>query len=135
VILLVEDNPEDEALTVRALQQSNLANGLVIKRNGEEALEWLRTTDQLPSVILLDLKLPKVDGLDVLRELRADPRTQLLPVVVLTSSSGERARVDSYRLGANSYLRKPVDFAEFVAAVQHLGLYWMVLNETPPEER
>lgn len=139
-ILLVEDNPDDEALTRRALARNNIRNDLVVARDGAEALDFLfctgayrdRDPDDRPEVILLDLKLPKLDGLEVLGRLRADERTRLLPVVVLTSSRQEQDLVQSYRLGANSYIRKPVDFEQFVDAVRHLGLYWLVLNEPPP---
>lgn len=134
-ILLVEDNPDDEALAVRALRQHRLMNEVVIARDGVEALDWLfcrgahaGREPTLPDLVLLDLKLPKLDGLEVLKALRADARTALLPVVVLTSSVEDRDLVESYRLGANSYVRKPVDFTEFVDAVRTLGLYWLVLN-------
>src|SRR5512137_95478 len=138
-ILLVEDNPDDVALTERALKKARIANELVIARDGPEALDFLfgtgahagRDTSIAPEVVLLDLKLPKVDGLEVLRRLRADQRTRLLPVVVLTSSKEDRDLTRSYELGANSYIRKPVDFKQFVKAVQDLGLYWLVLNEPP----
>jgi CheY-like chemotaxis protein len=140
VILLVEDNPDDEALTTRALVRNNIKNQVIVARDGVEALEYLfgtgayagRDPGVLPAIILLDLKLPKVDGLEVLRQLRADPRTRLAPVVILTSSSEEPDRIAGYSLGANSYIRKPVDFAQFVDAVRQLGLYWLVLNEPPP---
>lgn len=139
-ILLVEDNPDDEALTLRALRKNRIANELVVARDGAEALDYLfgtgahagRGPGALPQVVLLDLKLPKVDGLEVLRRVRADPRTRLLPVVILTSSKEDRDLVESYGRGANSYVRKPVDFAAFVEAVRQLGLYWLVLNEPPP---
>ena len=142
-ILLVEDNPDDEALTVRALHKNNIKNEVIVVRDGAEALEYLlgdathprRDDEQLPQLILLDLKLPKVDGLEVLRRLRADRRTKLLPVVILTSSNEEQDRLKSYDLGANSYVRKPVDFNQFVEAVRHLGLYWLILNEPPPSRR
>lgn len=138
-ILLVEDNPDDEALTMRALQQNNIANTVDVVRDGEEALDYLftrgayaeRDPGNTPSVVLLDLKLPKVDGLEVLKAMRADERTRLLPVVVLTSSNEERDIINSYNFGANSYVRKPVDFASFMEAVQQLGLYWLVLNNSP----
>ncbi|MBI3977154.1 MAG: response regulator [Chloroflexi bacterium] len=140
VILLVEDNPDDEALTLRAFKKSNILNEVVVARDGQQALDFLfggatGAEDSLdtPQVILLDLKLPKVDGLEVLRRIRADERTRLLPVIILTSSVEERDLVESYRLGANSYVRKPVDFEQFVEAVRQLGLYWLVLNEAPPE--
>ena len=140
IILLVEDNPDDVALTERALKKARIANKLVIARDGPEALDFLfgtgahagRDTSITPEVILLDLKLPKLDGLEVLRRLRADQRTKLLPVVILTSSKEDRDLTRSYELGANSYIRKPVDFKQFVKAVQDLGLYWLVLNEPPP---
>ena len=139
VILLVEDNPDDEALTLRALKKNRIQNALVVARDGVEALDYLfgtgayagRDLAHMPQIILLDLKLPKIDGLEVLRRLREDPRTELLPVVILTSSKEEQDLVSGYRLGANSYIRKPVDFAQFVEAVRQLGLYWLVLNETP----
>ncbi len=139
-ILLVEDNRKDELLTLRALKRSNVANEVLVVRDGAAALDYLlargghahRTAAPLPDLVLLDLKLPKVDGLEVLKELRADPRTELLPVVVLTSSNQEQDIVESYRFGANSYIRKPVDFNQFAAAVGQLGLYWLVLNEPPP---
>jgi two-component system, response regulator len=138
VILLVEDNPDDEALTLRALRKNNIANEVVVARDGEEALDLLFGRGKAagqpplePQLTLLDLKLPKVDGITVLRELRADERTRGLPVVVLTSSNEERDLTESYDLGANSYVRKPVDFLEFTDAVRQLGLYWLVLNQTP----
>lgn len=142
VILLVEDNPRDEALTLRALRKSNIANDVVVARDGVEALDYLfgegahagRDTDERPQLILLDLKLPKVDGLEVLKRIRADERTRRLPVVVFTSSSEEEDMIRSYDLGANSYVRKPVDFEHFMEATRQLGLYWLVLNETPPAE-
>jgi len=138
VILLVEDNPDDEALTIRALRRSSIANRIEVARNGQDALDYLMEDDPsrpLPCVILLDLKLPKLDGLDVLRAIRSTPRTRLLPVVILTSSSEEADIVDSYDLGANSYVRKPVDFEDFAKAVSHLGLYWLLINETFPGTR
>ena len=139
-ILLVEDNPDDEALTLRALKKNNIANRVVVARDGAEALDFLfgrgahagRNPENTPTVVLLDLKLPKVDGLEVLKALRADDRTRILPVVVLTSSKEERDIVASYRLGANSFIRKPVDFDQFIQAVGELGLYWLVLNEPAP---
>lgn len=133
-ILLVEDNEDDIELTRRAFARSHVATTLDVVRDGAEALERLLGEDSapLPAVILLDLKLPKVDGLEVLLQLRADERTRLLPVVILTSSREERDVIEGYRLGANSYIRKPVDFAEFQVAIEHLGLYWLVLNEKPP---
>lgn len=138
VILLVEDNADDEALTRRALAKNNIQNELVVAHDGADALDHLFGTGQhvgapvVPEVILLDLKLPKVDGLEVLRRLRADPRTRVLPVVILTSSTEEGDVAQGYGLGANSYIRKPVDFNQFVEAVRELGLYWLVLNEPPP---
>ncbi|HEY5902275.1 MAG TPA: response regulator [Anaerolineales bacterium] len=141
MILLVEDNPDDEALTIRALRKNNIGNRLAVVRDGAEALEFLfctgvyadRDAHDKPQVILLDLKLPKVDGLEVLRQLRANPSTHLLPVVILTSSKEEQDMIRGYSLGANSYVRKPVDFNEFVEAVRQLGLYWLVLNERAPD--
>lgn len=143
VILLVEDNPDDEALTLRALEKNNIRNEVVVARDGVEALDYLffrgahanRDPHKQPAITLLDLKLPKVDGLEVLRQIRANPSTQLLPIVILTSSKEEQDLINSYRLGANSYIRKPVDFSQFVEAVRSLGLYWLVLNETPPSQR
>ena len=140
MILLVEDNPDDEALTMRALKQSKLANEIVVTRDGQEAVEFLfgtgkyegRDLSHMPTVILLDLKLPKLSGLEVLQQLRADPRTRLTPVVVLTSSSEDEDMMRSYQLGANSYVRKPVIFGRFADAVSQLGLYWMLLNQPPP---
>ena len=140
MILLVEDNPDDEALTIRALKKNNIGNKVVVARDGAEALDFLFFTGafadndprDVPQVILLDLKLPKVDGLEVLRQIRADERTHLLPVVILTSSKEEQDRIRGYSLGANSYVRKPVDFNQFVEAVRQLGLYWLILNEAPP---
>lgn len=140
VILLVEDNPSDEELTLRALKKSNILNRVVVVRDGAEALDWLfrqgahagRPAEEAAQVILLDLKLPKIDGLEVLRMIRADARTKLLPVVVLTSSIQEQDVVTSYGLGANSYVRKPVDFTQFVDAVRQLGLYWLVINQPVP---
>jgi two-component system response regulator len=140
VILLVEDNPDDEALTVRALKKNKIVNEVVVARDGMQALDYLfgegahagRDTKEMPQVVLLDLKLPKLDGLGVLRRLRADDRTSLLPVVILTSSNEEQDRINGYGLGANSYVRKPVDFDAFVAAAAQLGLYWLVLNEPAP---
>lgn len=132
VIVLIEDNPDDEILTVRALKQSGVANQIVVLRDGVEALDYLLSSEQqLPHLVLLDLKLPRVDGLEVLKRLRSEPRTALLPIVILTSSKEERDLVESYRLGANSYIRKPVDFGQFSESVRQLGLYWLVLNEAP----
>ena len=143
ILLLVEDNPDDEALTLRAFAKNNISNEVVVARDGVEALDYLfgigtyagRDVRIQPQVILLDLKLPKLDGLDVLRRLRADERTALLPVVILTSSKEDEDRIQSYRLGANSYIRKPVDFLRFMEAVRQLGLYWLVLNEPAPQVR
>ena len=136
IILLVEDNPDDEALTLRALKKNHILNAVVVAHDGAEALEYLLGRDDAtrvrPTVILLDLKLPKVDGLEVLRRLRADERTRFVPVVILTSSKEEQDLIKGYSLGANSYIRKPVDFTQFIEAVRQLGLYWMVLNEQPP---
>lgn len=142
IILLVEDNPDDEALTLRALKKNNILNEVVVARDGVEALDFLfargiyasRDISVVPQVILLDLKLPKVDGLEVLRRLRADDRTKLFPVVILTSSKEDQDLINSYSLGANSYIRKPVDFSQFTEAVRQLGLYWLVLNESPPKK-
>ena len=140
IILLVEDNPDDEELTRLALQENNILNRLVVARDGVEALDYLfatgpyssRDLSTIPEVILLDLKLPKIDGLEVLRRLRADDRTKLLPIVILTSSNEEQDLLAGYSLGANSYVRKPVDFAQFIEAVRQLGLYWLVINQSPP---
>lgn len=138
IILLVEDNPKDEALTLRALKKSNIWNRVVVARDGVEALDYLFGCDAdgnanpLPQLILLDLKLPKIDGLELLERIRRDVRTQVLPVVVLTTSTEDKDRMEGYRLGANSYVRKPVDFIQFAEAVGKLGLYWLVLNEPPP---
>jgi two-component system, response regulator len=139
-ILLVEDNPDDEALTLRSLNRNNIVNEVIVTRDGAEALDYLFCSgkyadrDQYgqPEVILLDLKLPKVDGLEVLRRIRSDERTRLLPVVVLTSSDEEPDMVESYQLGANSYVRKPVDFGCFAEAVRQLELYWLAINQPPP---
>jgi two-component system response regulator len=143
IILLVEDNPDDEALTLRALEKNNIMNKVVVAHDGVEALDYLfgegsyagRDSGVMPEVILLDLKLPKIDGLEVLRRIRADRRTKLLPVVILTSSKEERDMIEGYSRGANSYIRKPVDFVQFGEAVQQLGLYWLVLNVAPPKVR
>jgi CheY-like chemotaxis protein len=139
-VLLVEDNAGDEALTLRALQKNGIANSVEVTRDGAEALDYLfaagkfadRKAEDLPSVVLLDLNLPKIGGLEVLRRIRADERTRLLPVVILTSSDEERDSLAGYQNGANSYVRKPVEFSEFSAAVHRLGLYWLVLNRNPP---
>ena len=139
-IMLVEDNPDDEALTLRALRKNNIQNEVVVAHDGVEALDYLfgtgvyvtRDTRIKPVVVLLDLKLPKIDGLEVLRRLRADERTKFTPVVVLTSSKEEQDLINSYSFGCNSYIRKPVDFVQFVEAVRQLGLYWLILNEAPP---
>ena len=143
IILLVEDNPDDEKLTLRALQKNKISNEVVVARDGVEALDYLLGSEPhagnnlkpLPQVVLLDLKLPKLDGLEVLRRLRAHERTKLLPVVILTSSNEEQDRITGYGLGANSYVRKPVDFSQFMEAARQLGLYWLVLNEPPPPGR
>ncbi|MGA8232623.1 MAG: response regulator [Candidatus Acidiferrales bacterium] len=141
--MLVEDNPDDEALTLRALRKNNIRNEVVVAHDGVEAIDYLfgtgtfagRNADDLPQVVLLDLKLPKLDGLSVLRRLRADQRTKLLPIVILTSSNEEQDRLVGYDLGANSYVRKPVDFNQFIEAVRQLGLYWLILNEPVPARR
>jgi two-component system response regulator len=138
-ILLVEDNPSDEALTLRALRKNNISSPVVVKRDGAEALDYLleRRSDSggtcaLPQLILLDLKLPKIDGLEVLRRIRADARTRLLPVVILTSSGEDTDLVRGYDFGANGYVRKPVDFVQFAEAVRQIGLYWLIVNEPAP---
>jgi two-component system response regulator len=138
-ILLVEDSEDDIELTRRALKKNKLTNPLVIARDGQEALDYLlgnggsqQDPDELPAIVLLDLQLPKVDGLEVLRRLRSEPRTRLIPIIILTSSREERDLVEGYTSGANSYIRKPVDFHQFTEAVRQLGLYWLVLNEPPP---
>lgn len=133
VILLVEDNPDDEELTRLAFEESRLLNEVVVARDGQEALDYLLAPEKdLPNLVLLDLKLPKVDGLEVLKRLREHPRTKLLPVVVLTTSKEDSDLINSYQLGCNSYIRKPVVFTEFIEAVRRLGMYWLVLNEPPP---
>lgn len=142
VILLVEDNPSDVALTQRALAKSHIANEMIVLEDGQEALDYLftggrytgRDVTDLPSVVLLDLKLPRVTGLDVLRQIRTDERTSRIPVVILTTSQEEQDIAQSYALHANSYIRKPVDFTKFVEAIQRMGLYWLVLNEPPPSK-
>ena len=131
-ILLVEDNPDDEALTLRALRRNNLQNEIVVVRNGQAALDWLEQAAVLPCVVLLDLKLPKIPGLEVLRRIRTDDRWRTLPVVLLTSSKEDRDVAQGYELGANSYVCKPVDFQQFTAAVSQLDLYWAVINERAP---
>ncbi|MEW6521737.1 MAG: response regulator [Thermodesulfobacteriota bacterium] len=138
-ILLVEDNPDDVKLTLRALKKNNILNTVVVVEDGVEALDYLygtgrfagRDLHMMPQLILLDLKMPKLDGLEVLQRIRSDERTMLLPVVILTTSNEDVDRIESYKLGANSYIRKPVDFNQFLEAVQQLGLYWLVLNEAP----
>jgi len=140
VILLVEDNADDEALTLRALTRNNIGNEVIVARDGEEALDWLFCTGQYqsrdprqqPALVLLDLKLPKVDGLEVLKRIRDHVETRVVPVVILTSSREEQDRLRGYLNGANSYIRKPIDFPHCVEAVRQLGLYWLVLNEPPP---
>ena len=139
-ILLVEDNADDEALTLRAFKKNGIANPIVVVRDGAEALDYLfarnnyqdRTPAELPAVVLLDLNLPKLGGIDVLRQIRSDERTRRLPVVVLTSSKEERDLISCYDSGANSYVKKPVDFVNFMVAVRQLGMYWLVLNQSPP---
>jgi two-component system response regulator len=140
IILLVEDNPNDVELTLQAFEKSNVINEIVVARDGEQALHYLFTTGphadrdprMMPEVVLLDMKLPKIDGLEVLRRMRADQRTKRLPVVMLTSSKEEIDVVTSYDLGANSFVRKPVDFGQFLDSVRHLGIYWLIMNEPPP---
>jgi two-component system response regulator len=142
IILLVEDNPDDIELTLRAFNKNNIANKIVVARDGVEALDYLfgngayagRDTSNLPRIILLDLKMPKLDGLQVLERLRADERTRLVPVVILTSSKEEHDLVKGYKSGANSYVRKPVDFNQFVEAVRQIGLYWLLINESPVQK-
>lgn len=140
IILLVEDNPDDVELTLRAFKKNNISNRVIIAKDGVEALDYMfgkgiyveRDLKDLPVVILLDLKLPKMDGLEVLKRLRQDERTKLIPVVILTSSAEQKDVIDGYSLGANSYIRKPVEFNQFVEAIKHLGLYWLLWNEPPP---
>jgi CheY-like chemotaxis protein len=140
MILLVEDNPDDEALTLRALRRNHVANEIVIARDGVEALDFFagtgrfadRDLSEMPELILLDLKLPRIDGLEVLQRLRQNDQTRLLPIVVLTTSDEERDRLQSYQLHANSFIRKPVDFNQFAEAIRQIGMYWLVLNEPPP---
>jgi CheY-like chemotaxis protein len=139
-ILLVEDNPDDEALTIRALRKAHVSNEVIVARDGAEALEYLfaegkyqgRDMTIQPQIVLLDLKLPKIDGLQVLERIRSDSRTDLIPVVILTTSKEEKDLIGGYRLGANSYVAKPVDFVEFTEAVKSLGMYWLLINERPP---
>ena len=142
-ILLVEDNPDDQALTLRAITRNNIANEVVVVEDGAEALEYFFGPEgcasnlerDLPAVVLLDIKLPKIDGIEVLRRIRADERTALVPVVILTSSNEEKDLVNGYKLGCNSYMRNPVDFNQFVEAARQLGLYWLMMNEPPPDTR
>ena len=143
IILLVEDNRDDEALTLRALKKNNFKNEVVVARDGVEALDYLfatgphagRNLSVMPQIVLLDLKLPRVDGFEVLRRLRGDERTKLLPVVILTTSNEEKDRINGYGLGANSFVRKPVEFDGFIEAVRQLGLYWLILNQPAPVPR
>jgi two-component system response regulator len=140
IILLVEDNPDDVELTIRALKKNNILNRMIVAKDGVEALDYLfgtgvhagRNVKELPIVILLDLKLPKIDGMEVLKRIRQNELTRLLPVVILTSSAEEKDKINGYKLGANSYVRKPVDFAQFTEAIKTLGLYWLIWNEPPP---
>ena len=138
MILLIEDDPDHEVLAMRALQKAKVANEIRVARDGAEAIEYMEGaaagTNRMPQLVLLDLKLPKVEGLDVLRAIRAADKTALLPVVVLTSSDEERDIVSSYRLGVNSYIRKPVNFSEFAEAAKQLGMYWLLLNQCPPAQ-
>ena len=134
-ILLVEDNRDDEELTLRALKLNNIGNEVVVARDGAEAPAYFKRGGELPAVVLLDLKLPKIDGLEVLRRLRSEERTRYVPVVILTSSDEESDMVQGYASGANSYVKKPIEFAEFVSAVRQLGIYWLMLNELPPRGR
>ena len=140
-ILLVEDNPDDVALTIRAFKKNNIGNPVIVAKDGVEALDYLfgtgehttREVKDLPIIILLDLKLPKIDGLEVLKKIRQNELTHLIPVIILTSSAEEKDKIDGYNLGANSYVRKPVDFSQFTEAIKDLGLYWLIWNETPPQ--
>ncbi len=132
-IFLVEDNPDDEQLTIRALRRGRIINPINVARDGEEAVVGILSADPLPSVVLLDLKLPKLDGMEVLQRIRANQRTRLLPVVILTSSNQERDIIESYNMGANSYVQKPVDFDQFNQAVAQLGLYWVLINQALPD--
>ena len=141
MILLVEDNPDDEALTIRALQKNNILNEVEVARDGAEALDFLNGTGKyagrnvavLPAVVLLDLNLPKLNGLEVLKRIRENEQTKLLPVVILTTSNEDRDKIESYRLGCNSYIRKPVDFVQFSEAIRQLGIYWLLLTQGPPK--
>ncbi|MES1989043.1 MAG: response regulator [Pseudomonadota bacterium] len=139
IILLIEDNPDDEALTLRALKKNDIQSEVRVARDGQEALDYFFgdkwSANPCPAVVLLDLMLPKVNGLEILRRIRADERTSLQPVVILTSSKEEQDIIKGYQLGANSYIRKPVDFTQFTEAVRQLGLYWLVMNETPPSSQ
>lgn len=143
IIMLVEDNPGDVALTLRALKKNNIANEVIVVQDGQEALDYLFCTGKyanrgpggMPCVILLDIKLPKIDGIEVLRRVKSDERTQVIPVVMLTSSKEEEDVVRSYKLGANSYIRKPVDFDKFAETMKLLGMYWLLMNEPPPTAR
>jgi len=140
-ILLVEDNPDDVALTLRALKSHNITNEVIVAQDGVQAIDYLfgskeqRAPTDLPAVVLLDLKLPKINGMEVLQRIRSEERTKVLPVVILTSSDEERDVIEGYKLGANSYVRKPVDFVEFTKAAQQLGLYWLLINRVPPAPR
>jgi len=143
IILLVDDNSDDVALTIRAFKKNNIGNKIIVAKDGVEALDYLfgmgvhagRDMKDLPAIILLDLKLPKIDGLEVLKRIRQDERTKMIPVVILTSSGEEKDVLSGYSLGANSYVRKPVEFDQFVEAMRHLGLYWLLWNEPPPVKR
>jgi two-component system response regulator len=140
-ILLVEDNPDDVALTMRALKSHNITNEVIVAQDGAQAIDYLfgaksgSGSDELPAVVLLDLKLPKVNGMEVLQRIRSEKHTRLLPVVILTSSDEERDVIEGYSQGANSYVRKPVDFVEFTQAAKQLGLYWLLMNQAPPTRR